>query len=55
VLVLLDHEPDNDVELRLDPVIVKPEGVVQLPEAVVQICASKDWNVAVVAVVKSKV
>jgi hypothetical protein len=47
--------PESVVELKVDEVVVKPAGALQAPEAVVQIWASNDWKVAVVAVVKSKV
>lgn len=49
------HEPDKVLEVKVELELAKPVGVVQEPEAVVHICAWNDWNVAVVAVVKSKV
>jgi hypothetical protein len=47
--------PLNVLELNVEDATEKPVGVVQAPEAVVQICAWYDWNVAVVPVVKAKV
>ncbi len=41
VAVLTDHVPDRVVDVNVEEEFRKPVGVVQLPEAVVQICA---WN-----------
>lgn len=51
-LVLLLQLPLKVVEVRLEPVIEKPAGVVQAPEAVVHISAEMDCIVLVVPVVK---
>ena len=55
VPLLTDHVPDRDVESNVDDVVVRPAGALHVPEAASQICAWNDWNVAVVAVVKSNV
>ena len=55
VALLTLQEPDKSVESRVEEVVTRPVGALQLPEAASQISASNDWKVAVVAVSKSKV